>query len=31
MVGYPFEYKDPKGKSSSVFYEVGNPMGFYTS
>lgn len=31
MVGYPFSYKGPKGDSTSIRYEVGNPMGLYTS
>jgi hypothetical protein len=29
--GYSFEYKDPKGLLHNLRYEVGNPMGFYTS
>jgi hypothetical protein len=31
MVGTPFKYTDPKGVTSQVSYEVGNPMGFYSS
>jgi hypothetical protein len=31
MVGYPFVYNDPNGETASITYEVGNPMGFYTS
>lgn len=31
MVGYKFSYKDSKGNVTSINYEVGNPMGFYTS
>jgi len=31
MVGEPFDYKNPKGVSSVISYNVGNPMGFYTS
>jgi len=29
--GYDFEYKDPKGFHNNIRYNVGNPMGFYTS
>ena len=31
MVGYPFEYKPLKGSIINLRYEVGNPMGFYSS
>jgi hypothetical protein len=31
ITGYSFDYKDPKGKLNNLRYEVGNPMGFYTS
>lgn len=29
--GYSFEYKDPKGLLHNIRYNVGNPMGLYTS
>jgi hypothetical protein len=31
IAGYDFEYKNPKGLLNRVRYNVGNPMGFYTS
>jgi len=31
IVGYDFEYKGPKGLLNNIRYNVGNPMGFYTS
>jgi hypothetical protein len=31
IAGYDFEYKDTKGKLNNIRYNVGNPMGFYTS
>jgi hypothetical protein len=31
MCGYDFDYKDPKGKLNNLRYEVGNPMGLYSS
>jgi hypothetical protein len=32
IAGYSFDYKDPKGlKFNNIRYNVGNPMGFYTS
>lgn len=31
LVGYSFDYKDPKGLQYNVRYSVGNPMGMYTS
>jgi hypothetical protein len=29
--GYDFEYRNPKGSLNNIRYNVGNPMGFYTS
>lgn len=31
MVGTPFRYIDPSNKVHEVSYNVGNPMGFYSS
>lgn len=31
ITGYGFDYTDPKGKLNNLRYEVGNPMGMYTS
>lgn len=31
IAGYSFEYRDPKGLQHNIRYNVGNPMGFYTS
>jgi hypothetical protein len=31
MCGYGFDYKDPKGKLNNLRYEIGNPMGLYSS
>jgi hypothetical protein len=31
MCGYKFDYRDPKGKLNNLRYEVGNPMGMYSS
>jgi hypothetical protein len=31
LAGYSFEYKNSKGLLNNIRYNVGNPMGFYTS
>lgn len=31
IAGYDFDYKSPKGLHHNIRYNVGNPMGFYTS
>lgn len=31
IAGYDFECRDSKGLLNNLRYEVGNPMGFYTS
>jgi hypothetical protein len=31
MIGRPFKYKGHTGNVKSIRYEVGNPMGFYSS